>query len=121
MVDEILIIICETLFLQDVVSVRLEILSLAVQGNTKLCLFLLEDFLNPASNDHANLDQVGDLSVGPIQIGLVNPAFQAIIKTANRLTIASPATLSRFENLRDLSSDNDTAVECLLCLFDEQY
>ena len=105
----------------DVVSVRLKILPLAVQGNTKFCLFFLEDFLNSASNDHADLDQVGDLSVGPIQIGLINPALQAIIKTANCLTIASPATLSRFENLRDLSSDYDTAMECLLCLLDEQY
>ena len=119
MIDEILVIIGDPLLLLDVVSVRLEILPLAVQGNPKLGLLLLEDLLNSPSNNHANLDQVGDLPVGPIQIGLVNPALQAIVKTAYRLTIATPATLSWLENLCDLSSDYDTAVECLLGLLDE--
>ena len=120
MVDEILIIIVDPLLLLDIVSVRLEILPLAVQGNPKLGLLLLEYLLDTASYDHANLDQVGDLPVGPIQIGLVNPALQAIIKTANRLTIATSATLSRLEDLSDLSCDYDSAVESLLGLLDEQ-
>jgi hypothetical protein len=118
-VDEILLIIGDPLLLLDVVSVRLEILPLAVQGNPKLGLLLLEYLLDPASYDHANLDQVGDLPVGAIQIGLVNPALQAIIKTANRLTIATSAALSWLEDLGDLSSDNDTAVESLIGLLDE--
>lgn len=119
MVDEILLIIGDPLLLLDVVSVRLEILPLAVEGDPKLGLLLLEDLLDSASYDHANLDQVGDLPVGAIQIGLVNPALQAIVKTANRLTIATSATLSRLEDLSDLSSDNDTAVESLIGLLDE--
>jgi hypothetical protein len=118
-VDEILLIIGDPLLLLDVVSVRLEILPLAVQGDPKLGLLLLEDLLDSASYDHANLDQVGDLPVGPIQIGLVNPALQAIVKTANRLAIATPATLSRLEDLCDLSCDYYTAVESLLGLLDE--
>jgi hypothetical protein len=35
------------------------------------------------------------------------------------LTIATSATLSRLEDLSDLSSDNDTAVESLIGLLDE--
>jgi hypothetical protein len=118
-VDEILLIIGDPLLLLDVVSVRLEILPLAVEGNPKLGLLLLEYLLDSASYDHANLDQVGDLPVRPIQIGLVNPALQAIIKTAYRLAIATSATFSRLEDLSDLSCDYDTPVESLLGLLDE--
>lgn len=118
-VDQILILIGDPAFLLDIVSVRLEVLPLAVEGNAKLGLLLLEYLLNAASNYHANLDQVGDLPVGAIQIGLVNPPLQAIVESAYRLTIATPGTLSGLEDLCDLRGDNDSSVEGLLCLLDE--
>ena len=62
-VDQIRFVITDPSFLLDIVCVRLEVLPLAVEGNHKLAIIFLQELLNAASNDPANLNQIGDLPV----------------------------------------------------------